>query len=42
MYQNRPESDVPCVLMECDKDVTEEIIKLFKKYKIRKKVGVIF
>ncbi|XP_048747304.2 putative transferase CAF17 homolog, mitochondrial [Ostrea edulis] len=40
MYKQSPESDVPCILMECDNEVTKEIIKLFRKYKIRKKVDI--
>ena len=39
---NAGTSDEPCVLMECDKEVVPEFIKLMKRYKIRKKVRNFF
>lgn len=38
MYRKNHESETSCILIECDHEVTKEVISLFKKYKIRKKV----
>ncbi|XP_062578401.1 putative transferase CAF17 homolog, mitochondrial [Saccostrea cucullata] len=40
MYRNNKDTNVPGVLMECDHEVIKDMIKLVKKYKIRKKVDI--
>lgn len=40
IYRKNHESETSCVLIECDHEVTKEVISLFKKYKIRKKVDI--
>ncbi|XP_022288369.2 iron-sulfur cluster assembly factor IBA57, mitochondrial-like [Crassostrea virginica] len=40
MHKKSQEGDDSFILMECDAEVTKEIISLFKKYKIRKKVDI--
>ena len=39
MHKKSQEGDDSFILMECDAEVTKEIMSLFKKYKIRKKVS---
>lgn len=39
IYKKNLDSETSCVLIECDQEVSKEVISLFKKYKIRKKVS---
>ena len=38
LYQKVLDDGNPCVLLEHDRHVTSDLIKLLKRYKIRKKV----
>ena len=38
LYQKVLDDGIPCVLLEHDRLVTSDLIKLLKRYKIRKKV----
>lgn len=39
IYKKNFDSEILCVLIECDYEVSKEVILFFKKYKIRKKVS---
>lgn len=39
IYKKNFDNEILCVLIECDYEVSKEVILFFKKYKIRKKVS---